>query len=132
MKELTVLDVVLGFVAAGVFVVFASWVRDCLGVHRPSRNPPAPRRPLPKELELEPELGAVTVCGSWPFNPGDRVRLLVPVPEFETEIGHEATCEAVWSGDDVQYRFKLDGRYGRDSIITFLEAELWQLERIPA
>lgn len=77
-------------------------------------------------------LGEHVICGAWPINPGDRVRILVSVPEYGTEIGHAATCVAVWPGDDVEYRFKLDGRAGRDSVITFLDTELWQLERIPA
>jgi hypothetical protein len=87
-----------------------------------SSNAPAPR----------PKPNGYTICGEWAFNPGDRVRILVAVPEYGTEIGHAATCEAVWPGDDVLYRFKLDGRSGRDSVITFYDTELWQLERIPA
>lgn len=130
MKTLTVLDVV-GAIAA-LFVVFmlAGWLRD-LGIHRPKRrgNPPAPR---PTKIDTSAELAPVTVCGSWPINKGDRVRILVAVPEYSIEIGHEAVCEDVWPGDDVMYRFKLAGRHGRDAIITFLESELWQLERIPA
>lgn len=131
MKTITVLDVTLGLLTVVFVVVLGSWVRDCLGVHRPQRNAPAPR-PTPPAKEKVGELGELIVCGEWPFNPGDRVRILVSVPEYDVEIGHAATCEAVWPGDDVMYRFRLDGRYGRDAVITFLEGELWQLERIPA
>jgi hypothetical protein len=128
MREITFVDVVLGFLAAGFFVVLATEIRDWLGIHRPSRNPPAPRRHPPKARV--DELGELIVCGAWPINPGDRVRILVSVPEYSVEIGHAATCEAVWPGDDVLYRFKLDGRTGRGSVITFHEDELWQLERL--
>lgn len=133
MKEITVLDVVLALIACGFVVSIGLTLRE-LGVHRPKRrrNAPAPRPHRPPRPEPEPDLKGLVVCGSWPVNPGDRVRILVHVPEYEIEIGHAATCEAVWPGDDVMYRFKLDGRYGRESVITFFEHELWQLERIHA
>lgn len=147
--KVTVLDLALGLVTAVFVVAFGLTVRDRLGIHRPKNAPrPRPHRPTleqrlaaaepgelvpienvgDEDLELEP----ITVCGSWPINKGDRVRILITVPEYGTEIGHCATCEAIWPGDDVQFRFRLDNRYGRDAIITFFEHELWQLERIPS
>lgn len=76
-------------------------------------NPPAPK---PRTVFTPP---------SPRIREGDRVRILVHIPERNIEPGTEGRVRFVYPGDDLEFYIVVQGV---DGAVMFLQDELWQLE----
>jgi hypothetical protein len=61
------------------------------------------------------------------LKPKDRVRILIPLPEYNLAAGATGRIRFIFPGDDIEYFVILDGS---ERTVVFTDAELWQLERV--